>query len=159
MALLSDLVLIGHNNTGSFALADSKESILVSALESQLANIADVFNTQALPTLLNINGFKEGPKIVPGVLKTPKLKEISLLMRSMGLDISKDLKLQNYLRSILNMPELSEEDFKSAYEHQSDVSNVTPGVTNNNAGVRDKDDTVRNDLEQSDMDYVEGGGE
>ena len=67
ITLLSDLILLG-TKTGSFALAETKESLLGAALQSQLANISDVLNAKAVPDLFKLNNFTDLtslPKIVP----------------------------------------------------------------------------------------------
>lgn len=157
ITLLSDIVLLGGDKSGSFALADTKKSMLAAALEAQLNNIADVFNQYAVPSLFAVNSF-EGltglPQIVPGEVENADIKELALLLRSMGLDISKDMELQNHLRKIASLPTLEEDDFKRIYETQKDAVKET-GVDNTttNADFND-DDTVENDFEQSDMAYT-----
>lgn len=150
VTLLSDIILLG-SKSGSFALADTKQSMLAASLQAQVLNIADVFNSHAVPQLFKYNNFnvEELPKIVPGQIQTPSLKEIALVMRSMGLDISGDIKLQNYIRYLLGMPELTEEDFERIYEVQQKTSNAP-----NNAPK----DTADKTLEQNDLNYT-GDGE
>lgn len=158
ITMLSDIILIGNNKAGSFALADTKQSMLAAALQAQLQNISDVFNNKAVPDLFsynyfpNITGF---PKIVPGQIQTPSLKELALVLRAMGLNIAGDMKLQNYLRHILGMPDLDEETFESVYQGQTSANN------NNNAGnnTDEFDDTAENDFEQNDLSYTGSGGE
>lgn len=162
ITMLSDIILIGNNKAGSFALADTKQSMLAAALQSQLQNIADVFNSKAVPDLFNYNifdGITELPKIVPGQIQTPSLKELALVLRAMGLNIAGDMHLQNYLRHILGMPELDEETFKEIYRNQgADKKPNNAGVNNNSTadGSREPDDSVDNDFEMSDMDYTGG---
>lgn len=169
ITMLSDIILIGNNKAGSFALADTKQSMLAAALQSQLYNISDVFNDKAVPDLFRYNNFPditEYPKIVPGQIQTPSLKEVALVLRAMGLNIAGDLDMQNYLRSILGMPYLSEETFEQVYLKQSedksakedDNTDNNPG--NNKAGAQEQpDDTVDNDFEQNDLAYTGSGGE
>lgn len=122
ITMLSDLILIGGEKTGSFALAESKQSLLATALEAQIQNIADVFNKYAVPKLYhynNVTGITDYPKIVPGEVETPSLKEISLLLRAMGVDISKDMTLMNYLRKISSLPQLDKQTFDEVYAIQT----------------------------------------
>ena len=148
VTLLSDIILLG-SKSGSFALADTKQSMLAASLQAQVLNIADVFNSHAVPQLFRYNNFnvEELPKIVPGQIQTPSLKEIALVMRSIGLNISGDIKLQNYIRYLLGMPELTEEDFERIYEVQQKTSNAP-----NNAPK----DTADKTLEQNDLNYIGG---
>ena len=145
ITMLSDLILIGSEKTGSFALAETKQNLLGKSLEAHLQNIADVFNKYAVPKLIRLNNFEgitEMPKIVSGEIETPTLKEIALLLRAMGLDISKDLTLMNYLRRISSMPKLDDATFKEVYE---------PQVNNQKGGEEEFDDTAENDFEQNDL--------
>lgn len=164
ITMLSDIILIGNNKAGSFALADTKQSMLAAALQAQLQNIADVFNNKAVPDLFNYNHFPnitDLPKIVPGQIQTPSLKEIALVLRAMGLNIAGDIKLQNYLRQILGMPDIDQETFDSVYKPQSNTTNNTgdnsaDGTTD---GLTEFDDTVDNYFEQNDLNYTGSGGE
>lgn len=160
ITMLSDIILIGNNKAGSFALADTKQSMLAAALQAQLQNIADVFNSKAVPDLFGYNtftGITELPKIVPGQIQTPSLKELALVLRAMGLNIAGDMKLQNYLRHILGMPDLDEETFTEVYRDQGANDTNNAGVNSDTtAAFGNFDDTVDNDFEQSDEAYTGG---
>lgn len=109
ITMLSDIVLIGNGSkAGSFAMADVKQSMLCNALQAQLYNIADVFNQKAVPQLFEFNSWEmeEYPRIVPGQIATPSLKEVAIMLRAMQLDITQDTELNNYLRSLMAMPQL-----------------------------------------------------
>jgi phage gp29-like protein len=156
ITMLSDIILIGgEGKSGSFALADTKQSMLAAALQAQLYNIADVFNKKAVVDLFNINRF-EGitglPKIVPGQIQTPSLKEVALMLRAMGLKINGDMELQNHLRQILGMPQLEEDIFEEAYKGQEEKK-TKPGDGDN------LDDSAENDFEQNDENYMGGGND
>ena len=160
ITMLSDIILLG-NKSGSFALADTKQSMLAASLQAQVTNIADVFNSRAVPQLFRFNSFNitKLPRIAPGQIQTPSLKEVALIMRAMGLNIAGDHKLQSHFRHLLGMPELSEEDFKKIYEGQATVAEKTETTIPTN-----EDDTHANDnpndrpFEQNDMNYT-GDGE
>ena len=157
ITMLSDIILLG-GKSGSFALADTKQSMLAASLQSQVLNIADVFNSKAVPQLFSYNtfpGLTQLPKIVPGVLQTPSLKEVALVMRAMGLNIAGDYKLLGYLRHVLGMPELSEKDLKQIYDAQViKPGAVDPSNALNNATTAA--DTSDKDLQQNDMNYTGG---
>lgn len=163
ITMLSDIILLG-NKSGSFALADTKQSMLAASLQAQLLNISDVFNASAVPQLFTFNNFavEEYPTIVPGQIQTPSLKEVALVLRAMGLNIGGDQKLQNYFRYLLGMPELTEEDFKDIYEAQGAPKTPDVNANNNAEAVVDDPNAERNpgtrDLEQNDMNYT-GDGE
>lgn len=152
ITMLSDIILIGNNKAGSFALADTKQSMLAAALQAQVQNIADVFNSKAVPDLFSYNSFSglSGyPKIKPGQIQTPSTKEIALMLRAMGLNIAGDRKLLNYLRHILGMPELDQETFEEVYSKQQTTESTSA----------DFDDSAENEFEQNDLNYLGSGGE
>lgn len=153
ITLLSDLILLGGDKSGSFAMAETKQSLLATALEAQTENIAGIFNKYAVPKLLKVNGIKGKAKIIPGEIEAPSVKELSLLLRAMGLDISNDMELMNYLRKIASFPNLDEETFNNVYAPQAKTneSKQEPGVDNNNGAMFNEDDTAEKDLEQNDL--------
>lgn len=158
ITMLSDIILIGGGGkSGSFALADTKQSMLAAALQSQLANIADVFNNRAVADLFKYNNFvglTELPTIVPGQIQTPSLKEVALMLRAMGLSIAGDMELQNYLRHVLGMPNLDEGLFNDAYKEQLKKESDKP--EEGDEPEDDPDDTAEKDLEQNDQNYTGG---
>ena len=152
--MLSDIILIGNNKAGSFALADTKQSMLSGALQAQLQNIADVFNSKAIPDLFNYNDFPnitELPKIIPGQIQAPSLKELALVLRAAGVNTSGDIKTENYIRHILGIPALDEETYKQVYQSNSEEQKI---ITNNKGDI--VDDKMENVFEQSDMQYTGG---
>lgn len=158
ITMLSDIILIGNNKAGSFALADTKQSMLAAALQAQIQNIADVFNSKAVPDLFRYNNF-EGttgiPKIVPSNIQTPSLKELALMLRAMGLNIAADMELQNHLRHMLGVPNLDESTFEEVYRSQVSADNNNAPKDTHDL----EDDTVDNDFEQNDLSYTGSGGE
>ena len=154
ITMLSDIILIGNNKAGSFALADTKQSMLSGALQAQLQNIADVFNSKAIPDLFSYNNFPgitELPKIVPGQIQAPSLKELALVLRAAGVNTSGDIKTENYIRHILGIPALDEETYKQVYQSNSEEQKI---ITNNKEDI--VDDKMENVFEQSDMQYTGG---
>ena len=161
ITMLSDIILIGNNRTGSFALADTKQSLLAAALQAQVSNIADVFNAFAVPKLFAMNSFPglvDLPKIVPSGIQTPSVQEVALMLRAMGLNISNDKELLGYLWHILGFPSMSNETFKEVYEPQGDNNNnnKTPeGTTGDDAiNIDEPDDSAQKLMEQNDQRYV-----
>lgn len=144
VTLLSDIILLG-NKSGSFALAETKQSLLAAALQSQLANISDVFNADAVPKLFKFNSF-EGisgyPKIVPTNIQTPTLSEMALMLRAMGLNIAGDHELLRHLRHLLCMPDLDSKTFEEVYADQAH---------DNNDNFRDTSEKI---FEQNDKVYT-----
>jgi hypothetical protein len=155
ITLLSDIVLLGNESSGSFALSDTKRSLLAAALESLVKNIASTFNNTAIPKLLDLNGIdvEAYPTIEPGEIEVPDLKEIALILRAMGLDISKDMDLMNFIRKISSMPQLNKETFEEIYKN---ISEEDASATKEDYKTRDLDDAAQNSFEQADMAYTGG---
>lgn len=161
MTMLSDIIMIGNNGTGSFALADTKKSLLAAALQAQVSNIADVLNSRAVPTLFKMNSFPgitAYPKIVPSGIQNPSISELALMMRAMGLNIAGDKELLNYLRHILGFPNMTDEVFNSVYAGQAPKKEPDSdgGSADDPDGVSvdDPDDSAQKLLEQNDMRYT-----
>lgn len=155
ITMLSDIILIGNNRTGSFALADTKQSLLAAALQAQVSNIADVFNAFAVPRLFALNSFPgltDLPEIVPSGIQTPSMQEVALMLRAMGLNISKDKELLSYLWHILGFPSMSDETFANVYATQGDKKETSNG--GGDEPVNDPDDTAEKLLEQNDQRYT-----
>lgn len=155
ITLLSDLVLLG-SNSGSFALAETKQTMLSASLQAQLENIADVFNKDAVPKLFKYNptfSITEYPKIKPGQVQSPSLREVALLIRAMGLNIAGDKPLQDYLRGILTAPKLTDEIFEQVYLPQTASATEDENLESelDNAIDTDLGDDTENALEQSDL--------
>lgn len=162
ITMLSDLILIGGDKTGSFAMAETKQSLLSTALEAQLASIAEVLNKHAVPKLMQLNNFEgltEYPQIVPGEVETPSIKELSLLLRAMGLNIAEDKDLQNHLRKIASIPQVDDETFERIYVKQGILEQKAGPLrddekVNNEDDVVVRNDTADRDFEQNDMAYT-----
>jgi|LGOV01.1.fsa_nt_gb phage gp29-like protein len=127
ITLLSDIVLMGGDKVGSFALADVKKSLLAVALEVQLQRIADVINKYGVEVLCDLNllsqkeGFTGYPKVNPGEVETPDTKVLGdfvLRMSKSGIHLGKDPAIVDYLLKVASMP-ASEVDL---YEKEQKVT-------------------------------------
>lgn len=123
ITMLADIVMLGADKVGSFGLADAKKSLLAASLEGQINNIADVFNQHAVPKLFSYNDFPnitDYPKVKPGEVEVPSVKDLAFLLRASGLDVTKDIELMNFLRRIASIPKISEEDFNNIYNKKEE---------------------------------------
>lgn len=86
MSLLTDVVLLGHEAVGSFALADSKTSLLAVGIGAYLGSIAEILNTQALPPLWELNGLplELMPRIQHGDIEHVNLAEFGGFIRELS---------------------------------------------------------------------------
>lgn len=80
MTSLADFILIGHESTGSFALADTKTNLFGTANGSWVDSIANVFNRGAVRRLFKLNqrfNPEKIPHIAHGDLESPNLAELA----------------------------------------------------------------------------------
>lgn len=86
LSILADFLLLGHEQVGSFALADTKTSVFASAIGSLLDVIAGEFNSVAIPYLLRINGIdvKRMPKLVHGDLDQRNFLEVAQFLQALS---------------------------------------------------------------------------
>lgn len=111
-SVLADFVMLGQQQVGSFALADSKTKIFAMAIGTYLDSICEVFNIQAIPRLIDLNGdhFKgisDYPKMVHGDIDEPDLQQFASFLKEMvgaGI-IVPDEELEEEVRRIGNLPE------------------------------------------------------
>jgi hypothetical protein len=144
--MLADIVMLGADKVGSFALADVKKSLMSAALETLLDSIAEAINVQEIPRLMELNGYQdleEYPRVLPEEVETPDLEQLSKLlsvMSTMGMDVQ-DPKLEEFLRRIASLPatspeilELKEELYQEYWENggpQVAPSEPTPPIDPN----------------------------
>lgn len=117
ITMLADLVMLGADKVGSYALADAKKTLMAAALEAQLDNIANVLNKFAVPQLFELNTFnlKTLPRLVHGEVEIPDLTELSRFLSTMvdvGFTLAPDDKLETFLRRIASIPAKSPEAAK-----------------------------------------------
>ena len=114
-SVLADFVMLGQQQVGSFALADSKTKIFALAIGTYLDIICEVFNNQAIPRLIDINGehFKgitDYPKMEHGDIEEPDLQQFATFVKEMvgtGVIVPDDA-LEEEVRRVGNLPEKSE---------------------------------------------------
>lgn len=119
MTVLADFVLLGHQKVGSFALSSDKTELFGVALGAFLDLICEVFNNQAIPRLIDINGdhFKgitDYPELIHGDIETQDLSKLGEFVSKMvGIGaITPDEGMEDYLRMAADLPE---RDFDTAY--------------------------------------------
>lgn len=125
ITLLADIIMLGADKVGSFALANVKRGLLGAALESITYAIAEVFNRYAIPRLFKLNifpGIRDYPRLEPGEVVAPDLSDLARYIQALAgakMPLFPDTDLEEYFRSIAGMPSVenqSEED--RAYQLQ-----------------------------------------
>lgn len=159
MAMLADIVIMGGDRTGSFALGEVKQNIFIASLEAIVNSICSVFNNKQIPKLLALNSMTPEiyPKMQVSNLRTPSIKEVALLLRSIDVDISKDPKLFNFMLKLLSAPELSHDEYVALMSEAEvetkpgDNSEPKPG---DGSEPKEEQDTLDGETKQSDMAYA-----
>lgn len=110
ITLLADIIMLGADKVGSFALAKVKQSLLATALDAQLQDVCGVLNRYAIPRLIALNSFpgiSGYPKIVAGSVTAPDLNELGSFIGSLsgaGMQLFPDENLENHIRQSAGLP-------------------------------------------------------
>lgn len=162
-SVLADFVMLGQQQVGSFALADSKTKIFALAVGTYLDVICEVFNNQAIPRLVNLNGdhFKgitDYPKMVHSDIEEVDLDQFTNALTGLvgnGILVP-DEGIEDEVRRILHLPEridtgdpaqqpgqdpldqngIDETESKSIYKVTSIIEKYQKGTVTRNAAAR-----------------------
>ncbi|MDE7055101.1 MAG: hypothetical protein K2O84_09885, partial [Oscillospiraceae bacterium] len=134
MTVMADFVLLGHQAVGSFALSSDKTELFGVALGAFLDLICEVFNNQAIPRLIDINGehfsgISGYPELVHGDIETQNLGELGQFVSQMvGIGaITPDGGMETYLRMAANLPEMDPETTYAATGRPTEPSQGQEG--------------------------------
>lgn len=86
MTLLADVILMGHEQVGSFSLASSKTNIMAASLGAYADGIVDVLNRHLVPRFFALNGMDltRLPTFVHGDIETRDLVEIGAFITALA---------------------------------------------------------------------------
>jgi hypothetical protein len=109
MTVLADFLLLGHEQIGTQALSVSKIELFTRSIDAYLSEIAEVFNSHAIPRLMRLNGI--APDLAPALTYSPPknvdldsiAKFVQVLAQS-GAALFPDQDLENYLRGLAGLP-------------------------------------------------------
>lgn len=133
LAMQADVILIGHESVGSFALADSKTSFFTLGLGCILRSIQATINNDAIPRLLRLNGMsvEDAPQWIAGDIETPDLKTQGDFLRAYteaGGMAFPDPDLENFFRNAAGWPKKSEETIILQEEERERNAAMLPGA-------------------------------
>lgn len=155
MTVLADFVLLGHQAVGSFALSSDKTELFGVALGAFLDLICEVFNNQAIPRLIDINGehfagITDYPILTHGDIETQDLGQLGEFVSKMvGIGaITPDESMEDYLRLAADLPE---RDPETAY-----MGNQKPPEQPQDGGAGDGKEQQGNEPEAPPVDPQEG---
>ena len=112
MTCMADFILLGHQQVGSFALSSDKTKMFAMAIGSYLNIICEVFNNQAIPALIDLNGdhfagITDYPKLVHGDVEDAnldKLGDFIVKMVNCGV-LLPDEGIEDFTRKTAGLPE------------------------------------------------------
>ena len=110
--VLADFILLGSQNVGSWALSSDKTRLFAMAIGAYLDIVTEVFNRQAIPALIDVNGkvfagITDYPRLEHGDIETQDLNALGTFVKEMvGIGaITPDKNLENYLREQASLPQ------------------------------------------------------
>lgn len=164
MTCMADFILLGHQNVGSFALSSDKTKMFAMAIGSYLDIICEVFNNQAIPALIDINGdhfqgITDYPYLVHGDVEDPNLEKLGDYIHKMiscGA-LMPDEDVEDFVREQAGMPERVGEweapEPTQASEGGNDTTD-TPNATQRSASEPREPDEEEPDEDEEDEDRV-----
>jgi hypothetical protein len=131
-SVLADFLTLGHGARGTQSLAVTKVDLFFQATEGWLDSNASVLNDTGIRRLWELNGEPEEtmPQLAPDMPKRVDLDVLGnfvLQMAQSGARLFPDDDLENYLRDVADLPELSE-----------GMLNAVPGVEGGDAPLPDQ---------------------
>lgn len=142
LRFLSDIITLGSNGSGSFALADNKLALVRVACNNFLKSILSVFNHDLIPQLYRLNGWDYNP-LVSCRLHHDAIKEFDLeqlgsfLQKASAVGVIRPTKdLEDFARNQLNLDPTGEdtEYLPSVLQEQSKSGQGMQQGTSDGAG-------------------------
>jgi len=112
-SVLADFLMLGHSSRGTQSLGSVKVDMFFQATQGWLESNASVINQQGVQRLWKMNGWDQDtmPEIEPDMPHRADLDVLGnfiLQMSQAGARLFPDDDLENYLRDVADLPELSE---------------------------------------------------
>lgn len=141
MSILADVLLLGHERVGSFALSDSKTNLFSNGLGALLDGIEDTHNKVLIPRILYVNGMdmSKPPYLRHGDIETPDLDVVGEYVSRLagaGLPLfpTESGELERSLFRIANLPEDSVDEILERAEENRERMQALQDA--GNAGVQ-----------------------
>jgi len=116
-SVLSEFLMLGSQENGSYALSKSKSDIFMRALESYVQAIVDVLNKQLVERLWELNGLSYDvmPKIVAGDVAPHDLSDLGAYLRNLNganINLSNQPHIVDALLDNAELPNLDMEKYE-----------------------------------------------
>jgi hypothetical protein len=109
MASMADVILLGHEQVGSFALSSDKSRLLTIGLQAQVNEIASVLNKHALPRLFELNGIdQQNTQIVAGEIAQVDITALAEMIYKLslaGMPLFPSEALSAHVRALADLPD------------------------------------------------------
>jgi len=132
MTVLADFLMLGQDQTGSYALAETRNNIFSLSITAILDSVADVINSYAIPRLARLNADinpETLPKLTHGDVASSAGADLALAISNLargGVSIPDTVDFRNKIWNILHLPKESEEE---AEVQRPEVDSTLPGET------------------------------
>lgn len=121
-SVLAQFIDLGGRSVGSYALSKDQSAFFLNSMDTVAESIENVINEQAIKPLVDMNfNVRDYPRINHGDLGITDIAELTTAIQAMifaGV-ITPDVELEDYLRKVLKLPELSEDIRKEAEKRKS----------------------------------------
>lgn len=131
--VMADFIMLGHEQTGSFALSEDKTELFAVALGAFLDVICKTFNNQGIPSLIDMNGahfdaITDYPQLAHGDVDKRDITKLSTFLKDMvGVGILiPDEDLEDYVREVANLPERTLSDDPRNKDEQREAQRRSP---------------------------------
>ena len=111
MTAMADFIILGHDQTGSWALSSDKTKLFAVAIGAFLDIICETFNSQGIPSLIDINGqhfarITDYPKMTHGDIEDVDITKAAAFIKDMtGIGVLvPDDGLEDYIRRMGHLP-------------------------------------------------------
>lgn len=142
MTVLADFIFLGHDKTGSWALSSDKTELFAVAIGAFLDIICETFNSQGIPSLIDINGqhfagITEYPKMTHGDIEDADITKVATFIKEMtGIGILvPDDGLEDYIRQVGHLPERTSDTRELDRTRQEQQEQDQPPVPETAAGA------------------------
>ena len=128
VSMFADLLQLGNDATGSFALAGAKQDVIQLALTFRLKEIRDVLNSELIPQTYQMNGWSDSrlPTFEFGSIAPISMDELGKFVQRVSAVsmIERDRPILNIIRSAMGaQPYADDEEV-----HEEDIPGYTSGA-------------------------------
>lgn len=153
MTVLADFIFLGHQQNGSWALSSDKTELFAMACGAYLDIIAETFNSQGIPNLIDINGehfagITDYPKLTHGDIEDADIEKVSAFIRDMtsiGVIVPDD-GLEDYVRQVGHLPERTEDTRDIDEERERQQNRNQPPESETTAGKEQEGEEISEEV-------------